>query len=50
VGGACSTHEGDEKCVQKFGWETWVEGKFGGPRLRWEDTIKMGLMLVNNEC
>jgi len=25
MGGACSTHERDEKCIENFGRETWSE-------------------------
>jgi hypothetical protein len=25
MGGSCIAHEGDEKCVQNFGWNAWKE-------------------------
>jgi hypothetical protein len=42
MGGACSTHGRDEKCIQYFGGKP--EGKrLGRPRCTWEDNIRMEL-------
>jgi hypothetical protein len=47
MGGACSTYEGEEMCIQGFGGES--EGKRPPvrPRQRWEDNIKMDFQV---EC
>jgi hypothetical protein len=42
MGGACSTHGGDEKCIQNLGWKaegnTTLKTSAG-----WEFNIKIGL-------
>jgi len=41
MGGACSAHGGEERCIQCFGGETW-----GKPRRGWEVIIKIDLQEV----
>jgi hypothetical protein len=49
MGGACRTHVGDEKSVQNFGWKREVKTLLGRPRMGWEDSIRMGLMVIGLE-
>jgi hypothetical protein len=46
MGGACSTHGGEERWVQGFGGGKLMERLFGRPRGRWEYSIKMDLLKV----
>jgi len=41
MGGACSTHEGDEKCVQRFGEKREGKRQLGRPRRRWKDNSRL---------
>jgi hypothetical protein len=43
MGGACSTHGLEEKCVEAFGRKPGGKRLFGRPRRRLEDNIKMDL-------
>jgi hypothetical protein len=43
MGGACSTHGKDEKCVQDFCLKTSRKRAVGRPSRRWEDNIKTDL-------
>jgi hypothetical protein len=43
MGGACSTHERHEKCIQNFIIKHKGKGLLGSSRRRWEDTIIMDL-------
>jgi hypothetical protein len=42
-GGACSTHGGDEKCIQNLVGKHEGKSPLGRPGYRWEDNIKMDL-------
>jgi hypothetical protein len=47
MGGACSTHGSDEKCIQYFGWKPWREKACRIKIiLKWEDNIRMYLREV----
>jgi len=46
---ACSTHEGEERCIQDFVGKPEVKIPLGRPRRRWEDNIKMDLQEVGCE-
>ena len=48
MGIACSTHGGEDSCLQGFGGETWETEPLERPRRRWEDNIKMNPLEV--EC
>jgi hypothetical protein len=41
MGGACSAHGGDVKCVQNFFGKPEGKRPLGRPRRRWEDNIKI---------
>jgi hypothetical protein len=43
MGGACSTYEGKEKCIQDFGGETLGKQTTWKTQGRWEDDIKIDL-------
>jgi hypothetical protein len=43
MGGACSTHGRDEKCIQYFGWKTWREETTGRLMRTCETNIRMDL-------
>jgi len=43
MGVSCSTHEGNEKYSQNFGWKPEGKCPFGRPMRRWEDNIRMNL-------
>jgi hypothetical protein len=46
MGGACSASWGEEKRIKGFRRETWGKEPLGRPRHRWEDNIKMDLLIV----
>jgi hypothetical protein len=43
MGGACSTHGLEERCIKGFGRRPKGKRPLGRPRRRWEDNIKMDL-------
>ena len=44
MGGACGTHESQERLIQGFDGETWgKETTWKDPKRRWEDNIKMDI-------
>jgi hypothetical protein len=43
MGGACSTHESEEDCIQGTDGKARGNKPLGGYRRRWEDIIKMDL-------
>jgi hypothetical protein len=43
IGGLCSTHEREEKCVQKFYWKIQEMRTFRRSKRRCEDNIKLNL-------
>jgi hypothetical protein len=43
MGRTCSTHGGEEECIQSFGGETIREETI---RRRWEDNIKMDFIEI----
>jgi hypothetical protein len=49
LGGACSTHERNAKCLQNFPGEPEGKRPLGRYRLRWEDNIRMGLTEIRWE-
>ena len=49
VGGSCSTHGGEERCIRVFGGKPEGKRSLGRPRLRWEGNIKMDLQEVGCE-
>jgi len=46
MSGACSTHGGVERCIQGLVGKADGERRFGIPRCRWEEKIKMELQEV----
>jgi len=46
MGGACSTYEGEKKCIQSIGGEIEEKRPLGRPSCRREDNIKMDLQEV----
>jgi hypothetical protein len=46
VGGTCGTHGGGERCLQGLVGRPECKGPLGRPRRRWEDNIKMDLMVI----
>jgi hypothetical protein len=49
MGGTCSTHARDEKCIQYFGWEHEGKRPLGSHRRRREDNIRMDLREIRWE-
>jgi len=50
IDGACSTHEGVQKCIQCFGGNMKVRKRLlWKPRRRWEDNIRMVLTVIEWE-
>jgi 3-oxoacyl-ACP reductase-like protein len=43
MGGACSTYEGEARCVKVLVGKPEGKKPLGRPRLRWENNIKMDL-------
>jgi hypothetical protein len=43
MGGACSAHERDEKCMQILIGKSEGKRPLGRPRRRWEDNTKMDM-------
>jgi hypothetical protein len=50
IGGACSTHGRDEKCIQNISRKTWKTRQLWRPKHRWEDNIKTNLTEREREC
>jgi hypothetical protein len=49
VGGACDMLEGEEKCIQDFGWKTQRKRLLGSLRHIWEDIVITGLKEIERE-
>jgi hypothetical protein len=49
VGGTCSTHGRDEKCIQYLGWKTEGKRLLGRPKRRWKDNIRVDLKEIGWE-
>jgi hypothetical protein len=50
MGGACSRHEREKRCLQGFGGEPDRRRQLGRPRHSWEDSIEMDLHEVGLEA
>jgi len=46
MGAACSTYEGEERCIQGLVGNAEGKRSLGRPRLRWDDNIKIVLQDV----
>jgi hypothetical protein len=49
MGGTCSMHGTDEKCIKCLCWKPEGKKQLGRPRRRWKDNIRMGLREIGSE-
>jgi hypothetical protein len=47
MGGACSAHRNDEKCLSNFSWKTWREGNTWET---WTQMVFIGVDLKEIDC